>query len=324
MSEPSVPVTKPYVRVAAGLILKPDGQLLLGQRPLGKPWENWWELPGGKIEPGETVEQALTRELNEELGITVTKATRWVTYIHEYPKSIVELNFCQVTGWEGEPEGRENQDLAWVDPNGPIDVGPLLPATEPPLRWLRLPNRYLLTQLGSPAGQAQGLAHLAQRLEDGVRLVQFREADWPDGPDADSLYQAFQEVLALCHRWQAKCLVNSRHPLAWVQQADGVHLRAIDLPAAHTWKRPEGLLAVSTHNQGQIRAAQLLEPDFVVLGHVLDTPSHPSEPALGWIAFAELSQQVGCPVFAIGGQSQATLETARNHGAHGIAGIRGV
>lgn len=324
MPEDNTSATKPYVRVAAGLILQPDGQLLLGQRPVGKPWENWWELPGGKIEAGETVEQALARELHEELGITVTKSTRWVTYVHEYPKNIVELNFCRVTGWDGQPEGRENQALAWVDPAGQIEVGPLLPATEPPLRWLRLPERYLITQLESPAYQTQGLARLAQRLESGVRLVQFRERNWPDGPDADNLHQAFCEVLALCRRWQARCLVNSCHPRAWAEQADGLHLRSTDLPAAHTWPRAKGLLAVSTHNLGQIRAAQSLEPDFIVLGHVLETPSHAGEAPLGWATFAELAQQAGCPVFAIGGQSPATLATARDHGAHGIAGIREV
>ena len=313
---------KPYIRVAAGLIQQADGLLLLGQRPLGKPWEGWWELPGGKIEEGETVLEALARELHEELGITVKVSTRWVTYIHEYPKSIVELNFCRVTDWDGQPSGRENQAITWVDPLQDISVGPLLPATEPPLRWLRLPDRYLITRLLDPASLKTGLEHLSQRLAGGIKLVQFRESEWPEGPSADSLYAAFREVLALCRQYGARCLVNSRHPLEWASQADGVHLRANDIPAAHTWQRPDGLLAVSAHNAGQIRAAQTLEPDFMVLGHVLATPSHPELPPLGWSLFEELSEQAACPVFAIGGQSEASLATARAHGAHGIAGIR--
>ncbi len=313
---------KPYIRVAAGLILKADGQLLLGQRPVGKPWEGWWELPGGKIEADETVLQALARELHEELGIEVTHSTRWVTYIHEYPKTIVELNFCRVTAWEGEPHGRENQALAWVDPAQDLTVGPVLPATEPPLRWLRLPDRYLLTQLRSPEQLASGLAQLEQRLASGVRMVQFRERDWPEGPSADSLYEAFCQVLALCRRYQACCLVNSRHPIEWAQQADGLHLRSTDVPAAHTWTRQPSLLGVSVHNSGQLRAAQSLEPDFMVLGHVLETPSHPGKPPLGWEAFSQLAETAGCPVYAIGGQSDATFATAQSHGAHGIAGIR--
>ena len=71
-------MSKPEIFVAAGLILKPDGSLLLGQRPADKPWPGWWELPGGKIEAGETVLQALARELKEEIDIDVTEASPWV------------------------------------------------------------------------------------------------------------------------------------------------------------------------------------------------------------------------------------------------------
>src|SRR3546814_14871286 len=105
------PSGKPFIKVAAGLILQPDGQLLLAQRPEGKPWAGWWELPGGKIEAGETTLQALARELEEELGIKVTDASPWVTYTHEYPKNIVDLSFCRVYGRTGTPAGLENQPI---------------------------------------------------------------------------------------------------------------------------------------------------------------------------------------------------------------------
>src|SRR5690606_39970536 len=85
--------SKPYIRVAAGLIIDSRGRLLLGQRPEGKAWPGWWEFPGGKIEAGETVEQALVRELDEELGIRATRVYPWVVHVHEYPKTIVELAF---------------------------------------------------------------------------------------------------------------------------------------------------------------------------------------------------------------------------------------
>jgi len=105
---------KPHIRVSAGLLLRPDGQLLLAQRPQGKPWAGWWELPGGKLDAGETVLQALARELFEELGVRVTQAVRWVKYVHEYTDNIVELNFCRVTGWQGTPSGCENQALVEI------------------------------------------------------------------------------------------------------------------------------------------------------------------------------------------------------------------
>jgi 8-oxo-dGTP diphosphatase len=333
-------MTKPFIDVAAGMILRADGSLLLAERPADKPWAGWWELPGGKIESGETTLQALARELKEELGIDVTQATPWVTYIHEYPKTIVRLAFCRVTGWTGEPAGVEGQRLAWVNPGAPLAVGPLLPATEPPLRWHQLPDRYLVTSIGSDANVDAFMARLALALQRGVRLVQFREPAYGAG-SAERAYQAFRRVLGLCRDAGARCLVNSCHPESWWQEADGVHFRAADarlraqqagaLPSQNgSPARPvfdngdeiPGLMAVSAHDSADLDAARALKADFAVLGHVLDTPSHPGQPGLGWARFAELASPAGLPVFAIGGQSEATVADARRHGAHGIAGIR--
>ena len=95
--------------------------------------------------------QALARELQEEIGIRVTQSRPWVTYVHVYPHTTVRLAFCHVTGWEGEPRGLENQRLEWVDPARAAEVGDLLPATLPPLRWLQLPTRYGISSIGSRA-----------------------------------------------------------------------------------------------------------------------------------------------------------------------------
>ncbi len=342
------PAAKPFIRVAAGLILRPDGQLLLAQRPSDKPWAGWWELPGGKIEAGESTLQALARELDEELGIRVTDASPWVTYTHEYPKNIVELAFCRVYGWTGTPTGRENQELAWVDPKADLPVGPLLPATEPPMRWLQLPEQYLITSIGGRDGLASYLKKLAQALQAGIRLVQFREPAWMAASESDA-YAAFKRIVQMCHDAGARCLVNSCHPESWWAQADGVHFKAADArarlslnlslpddggglaspgagedagPATAEIRKASGLIGVSAHDADDLATARALGADFAVLGHVLDTPSHPGQPGMGWEKFALLGAQAGLPVFAIGGQSPATQADARQHGAHGIAGIR--
>lgn len=318
-------MSKPFIDVAAGLILKPDGALLLGQRPADKPWPGWWELPGGKIEPGETVLQALARELKEELDIEVTRATPWVTYVHEYPKNIVRLAFCKVTEWNGNPTGLEGQNLAWVNPLAPIDVGPLLPATEPPLRWLKLPNQYLITSIDNPGNLSAYLDQLNSALDRGVRLVQFREPAWPAAEQTTSLRHAFEQVLSSCRAADAQCLVNSLHPHAWWEQADGVHLRARDMQNFNCNTLPKHCLCgASVHNQAELKQAKDANADFVVIGHVCPTPSHLGENAMGWDQFAALAAQAGRPAFAIGGQSPKTIETAQTHGAHGIAAIRGL
>lgn len=324
---------KPYIRVAAGLILDQRGRVLLGQRPDGKAWPGWWEFPGGKIEAGETVQQALVRELDEELGIRATHVYPWVVHVHEYPKTIVELAFCQVTAWDGEPHGRENQALDWVDPwairldesEHPIAPGggSLLPAATPPLRWLRLPTHYRISHIGTPDRLEDWLGELRQELLYGLKLVQFREPSWPG--DEASLRRAFEATLVLCRQHDARCLINSCHPHAWWSQADGVQLRAADArEILQQDTRPPGWLGISAHEEEDIACARQLQADFVVLGHALPTPSHPQDPPLGWERFQALALGAGRPVFAIGGQSVGTMETARLHGAHGIAAQRGV
>ncbi|MDG6754574.1 NUDIX domain-containing protein, partial [Staphylococcus aureus] len=95
--------------VAVGVLVRPDGRFLLAQRPAGKPYEGYWEFPGGKLEAGESVEAALARELHEELGLDITASTRWHVLEHDDPHAYVRLHFCKVTGWAGEPVGREGQ-----------------------------------------------------------------------------------------------------------------------------------------------------------------------------------------------------------------------
>ncbi|WP_354685547.1 NUDIX domain-containing protein [Cupriavidus necator] len=120
--------------VAVGVLVQPDGHFLLAQRPDGKPYEGYWEFPGGKLEPGETVEAALARELHEELGLDVTQCERWHILEHDYPHAYVRLYFCKVTAWRGDPVGREGQAFSWQ--RTPVTVGPLLPATIPVVQWL--------------------------------------------------------------------------------------------------------------------------------------------------------------------------------------------
>lgn len=322
--------SKPYIRVAVGVILQTDGSLLLGSRPADKPWPHWWELPGGKIEASETVAEALSRELQEEIAITPTQITPWVRYIHHYPRSTVELHFCQVTAWEGEPAPQENQKLAWYHPTepAPLTIGPILPATFPVLKWLSLPKRYLISQIGSAAAVPAWLERLEHALKQGVRLVQFREPEWEKAhPQQPELLHALEQTMKLCQQYEARCLLNSVHSLDWLPSTHGLHLRSQDArrlleqqlaaPISSTQ-----LLSMSVHNSTELQLAQQLNTDFVVMGHVLNTPSHPEQPALGWSQFSALAAQAGRPVYAIGGQSPATLCTAQQHGAHGIAGIR--
>jgi 8-oxo-dGTP diphosphatase len=123
-----------HTEVAVGILIAPDGALLLSTRPEGKPCAGYWEFPGGKIEAGETVEQALRRELEEELGITIAAAEVWRVTEHDYPHALVRLHWCKVTSWHGDFEMREGQRMCWQQL--PLEVEPVLPGALPVLAWL--------------------------------------------------------------------------------------------------------------------------------------------------------------------------------------------
>jgi len=124
------------VEVAVGILIRPDGRFLLTSRPPGKVYAGYWEFPGGKLEPGESVEQALARELHEELGVEIDPAaiTRWREQLVDYPHALVRLHFCRVTAWQGELQMREGQQAAWQ--RLPVQVEPVLAGTLPVLQWL--------------------------------------------------------------------------------------------------------------------------------------------------------------------------------------------
>jgi 8-oxo-dGTP diphosphatase len=128
------------VQVAVGVLVREDGSFLLTSRPEGKAYAGYWEFPGGKLELGETVEQALRRELQEEIGITIDNCALWKIERIDYPHAMVELNFCKVTQWTGELQMLESQSHAWQQL--PVLVTPVLPGTVPVLQWFAQERHY--------------------------------------------------------------------------------------------------------------------------------------------------------------------------------------
>jgi len=125
---------RPMVEVAVGVLMQADGSFLLTSRPAGKPYAGYWEFPGGKLEAGESIEEALSRELNEELGLTMGEAKAWKVEVVDYPHALVRLHFFKVTQWSGELQMKEQQSFAWSVL--PVGVSPILPGALPVLEWL--------------------------------------------------------------------------------------------------------------------------------------------------------------------------------------------
>ncbi len=304
------------IAVVAAVLQQPDGRFLLAQRPQGKVYAGYWEFPGGKVEPGETPLQALTRELHEELGIEVTAAYPWLIREFDYEHADVKLHFFRVRGWRGDLHGRESQAFAWQRIDA-IDVSPLLPANGPILSALAIPETYGITGFAA-SEQPCALVAIDAALRAGLRLIQVRGKDWPAGSFAGYA----REIVMRARASGAKVLINGDIELAQRCGADGVHLTSRQL---HTLvsRPPLALIGASCHSVDELRRAEALGADFAVLGPVLPTSTHPEAQLLGWPGFAASIADTRIPVFALGGLRKTDRVQALVNGAHGLAMIRG-
>ncbi|MEK7876262.1 MAG: Nudix family hydrolase [Pseudomonadota bacterium] len=303
------------VEVVAAVIFNERDEFLLAQRPAGKVYAGYWEFPGGKVESGETAAAALRRELHEELGIDAITAYPWLTRDFDYDHAAVRLRFFRVVEWAGTLQGREQQRFVWQSVRA-ITVAPLLPANGPILRALELPHAYGITCAGE-LGRDAFMARLERSLQNGLRLLQVREKQLAD----DALRVFASEVVALGHRFGARVFVNGNAGVAAQSHADGVHLTAAQLMAAA--RRPDcEWCGASCHDATELARARELGADFVVLGPVHATPSHPRAKLLGWRQFAQLIRDYPLPVYALGGMQPGDLARAWSRGAHGISMMR--
>jgi 8-oxo-dGTP diphosphatase len=321
------------VDVAVAVFLKPNGAFLLSSRPVGKPYAGYWEFPGGKIEPGESVRDALTRELIEELNVVIDDSSPWFSFVMHYEHASVRLHTWRVTRWHDADargmHGREGQAFAWQASVPTLTVSPTLPGCVPIFRALSLPTRMLVTN-ASELGVETYLQHLRAFSSINARnsassnefvhpfIVQVREKTM----SAEPLRAFAHEVIAIAHEANALVLINTDTDLAASLGADGVHLSAAALAACK--QRPAfEWVGASTHARADITRAVELGCDFAVLGSVNATPSHPNQAPLGWAQFTALAREAPIPVFAIGGMLPTTLGGAQQSGAHGIAMQRG-
>ena len=316
-------VTAERIHVAAAVLRNAAGEVLLARRPQDAHQGGLWEFPGGKLEPGEGVPEALERELGEELGIVPEDPRPLIRVTHDYPDRRVLLDVWEVERWQGEASGREGQALSWVAPERLPQLA--LPAADVAIvAAVRLPDLYLVTP--EPGGDRQGfLAGLAASIDAGVRLVQLRAKLLDD----DALLELGEAAAGIAHARGARLLVNAAPHLATrlasEARVDGVHLDSRRLMALGERPASEGMwLAASCHDARELAQAERVGVDFVVLGPVAPTPSHADVASLGWRRFETLVAQVNLPVYALGGMRREDVACARRRGGRGIAAIRGL
>ena len=306
------------IHVVAGVIRDARGRILLARRTEGRDLSGSWEFPGGKVEPGETAEIALARELREELGIEATVGAPLIDVPQRYPHKRLRLDVRDIASWSGMPRGLDGQALAWVPPRKLADY-PMPPADRPVVAALLQPDACLVTPTPGQ-DDAAWLRGLRASIAAGVRRVQLRAP----GIEASRWRALVANAAALCREAGVEALVNGDAALAR-EHGLGLHLRADQLHAFDIGTRVRGhVLAASCHDAGDLQRAAALGCDFVVLGAVQSTPSHPGIAGMGWDGFAALREDCDLPIYAIGGLGRDDIATARAHGAQGIAAIRGL
>lgn len=320
------------LQVVAGVLRDHEGRWLLAERPPGKAEAGCWEFPGGKCEPGESLVAALTRELQEELGLYVHAARHEGTVCLDTPARQLRLEVLQVTDWSGVAQGREGQRLAWVSTHELL-ARPLPLADRPIIRALALPATYaisptLIEQSGTDdeARWQQWCAAVEAALDAGAGLVSLRDRDSPH------LQAQAAFLLRAARRHGAIALLHGDPQQARRLGFDGVHLShaallAADALPADLWR------AASCHDADSLRQALALGCDLLTLSPVRASASHPGAATLGWTGFRAQLEAAGLwpdqpfgfrpRVYALGGLAADDLGEARGYGAHGIAAIRG-
>lgn len=303
------------IHVAAAVLVNAAGEVLVARRHAHAHQGGLWEFPGGKVEPGEGALQALKREIHEELGLDVVAARPLIRVPHDYPDRRVLLDVWRVSAFRGEAHGREGQPLRWVAPERLRELD--FPAANVPIvTAVSLPDQYVIT----PEPGADFLDRLDRVLVRGARLLQLRAKALPE---ADYLELA-RTVCAHTRACGAQVLLNADPALVAAAGAHGVHLDGQRLGALAARPLPHDLwVAASCHNAAQLAQAVRIGADFVVLGPVLPTASHPGAPSLGWERLHTLTETTALPVFALGGLRVDDLTRAWEAGAQGIAAIRG-
>lgn len=305
------------VHVAAAVIRRADGHVLIARRADTQHQGGLWEFPGGKVEAGEGVEAALARELREELGIEVQRSRALISVSHDYPDKQVLLEVREVRDFSGEPHGAEGQPLAWVAPRD-LPQYAFPEANRPIVAAARLPDQYLITPEDAEPGQL--LRGIRQAVANGIGLIQLRAPDMYDPKYRDIAVDA----VGLC---AGKAQLMLKGPLEWLGDfpAAGWHLTATQLRKYAAKGRPfpaSRWLAASCHDAEELALAQQMGVDFVTLSPVQPTRTHPEAQALGWEQTQQLIARCNQPVFVLGGLGPDDRARAWQAGAQGVAGIR--
>ncbi len=307
-----------YLDIAIG-ILQRDGQYCLSRRQKHQSFADKWEFPGGKVEAGEQVVEALQREFREELSVNTECWQPLIVVPWVYQDVAVRLHVFVTDTFSGEPVGNEGQQIRWFDIEE-LDKLDFPAANRGIVSAMKLADKYM--NCGKFADMDDALDKLSTALHAGVRLCQLKAK----GLDSEQFAELADKAIALCHQHQATILLNGpvelleSHP-----QADGIQLASNTIYEFES--RPisaNKLLGVSVHSDEDIQQALNIGADFLLLSPLRETSAHPGVPGIGWDEFAEKVREIPIPVYALGGVKPEDAEEAKRRGGQGVSTTSGL
>ncbi len=300
------------IKVVVGILFsKNNTQILITKRRKNQFMPDYWELPGGKIEKGEDEEDALARELQEELGIDTLRINLKHVMTHHYKNNTVNLSINGVDNYKAKVTGKEGQDVRWCNLQN-LSNYKLLPTMRIIINRICLPEYYWITP---DENDLELLLRICQNhLKAGIKILQLRSKKIIESSYIEKIYR-------LCQSYDSQFILNVPNK-TFMEPCDGWHLTSDELLTIED--RPcsqNKLLGASVHNIEEAKLAETILTDYLTLAPIEKTPSHPNAIILGWEMAEHIIDKSNLPIYLLGGMTKDSLYKALNIKAQGIAGI---
>lgn len=304
------------VLVVVGIIQHPiSKKLLITQRTNDQHLAGFWEFPGGKVEKNEVLFHALQRELQEEVGINIQSAHPLKKITHHYSDQSVCLSFWVVSNFSGDAFAKEGQELEWVDLTE-LTKYKFPEANKPIINSLSLPTYWMITPDCDINKIDEFIDSIIQSVTQfHLKQILFRSKNLNDM----DYFLVYEKLKYIIDKYDCQIILN-RNELKENISASW-HLTSTQLYQHINRPIGQGNLSASCHTIEDIKQAEKIGVDFILLSAVCQTHSHPDSNILGWLQFNYLAEQTALPIYALGGVKREDLTVARNHGAIGVAGI---
>jgi 8-oxo-dGTP diphosphatase len=309
-----VPYKNTSIEVVVGIIHNSNNEVFIAKRQKNQFMSDYWELPGGKVEPGEDHVNAIKRELFEETGITVKNCKLVQKIQHIYPEKTINLSVYSIDDYLGGPVGLEGQEITWSSADK-LKNFKLLPTMWRIIHKFSLPKFYWITPDNHQSDKV--FNECKKRLSNGIKFIQLRSKT-----SLDTTY--IEKIHRLCRENQAKLILNTPNK-TFNETCDGWHLSSLELMSLK--ERPvieEKLIGASTHGIDEALHAENISADYISLSPIEKTLTHPNSIPLGWKDASDIIEKCNLPVFLLGGMNKELVEKALSIGAQGVAGIRGI